>query len=194
MKHDIKQMQIFMGEKIGQGTVAGAALLTVGVFIMFASLIFVFHEMWKVVLIIAVIGLGIAAVGAGVYTAAQKWRRRKTKWIVELEGTDALQQLVQDFQGAESRLYGSVRLGNEQLYAENFPRPIPYAEIDRAYQRIGGSALLGEDQSVWVVLNDEEKTAVQLGDAPTLDKANDEVKELLDQLLKKNPDIRIGEQ
>ena len=192
MKHDRKQMQIFMGEKMGHGTVFGAALLTFGIFVMFASLIFVFHKMWKVVLIIAVVGLVIAAVGAGVFTAAQKWRRRKTNWLDELEDAAAL-QLVQDFQHAESRLYGSVRLGNEQLYAEHFPRPIPYAEIERAYQRTGGSALLGEEQSVWVALNDAEKTAVRLGDVPTVDETRDEVPELLEHLLKKNPDIRIGE-
>lgn len=121
-------------------------------------------------------------------TLIPTWQHKK---FLEKLKTDGIEGEVEaDFAAAESALNGKLRLGAKYIYRKNRYKLVTYDEIAQVYQYIHKTNF-AEDKRELRYKNTDGKTRT-LCKLELRGKSDDDVKNILSAILKKNPTVKIG--
>ena len=113
------------------------------------------------------------------------------KSIKDIEEKGGLQILINDFETGGRAFKDSLILGQTFMLGKKMGHIVDYREIRQVYQYIHKTNFV-EDKRTLVVVCGEKSEVIDICRLPLFGKADDEVMQVIQYMISKNPNIKVG--
>ena len=143
-----------------------------------------------------IVTLIFAGLGGWMLYRALRVRREFSNWIDALEKSGAMADVLSEFRSAVPIADGQTRLGAQHVFPKRGKKMIAYGDILQVYQTVHKLNGFEDSRTVTAVVRageeDEETETVRLCSLKLRGKGDDVLREVMLNLLARNPNIKLG--